>query len=239
MLTGKDIGLTNNFKNHLLCVEDTFGNTYYLGTFDDKHTDEDGNKLLMFYASKDVFLSDSVNLSKKLITGGGKCFNEAVKNMKNKNLKVVPSKDKCLFVITDKIVSEADADLDKYEKMLFNGPAGGQIIFSTDVNSKDFSNNKFKNFIIQKFKTFKNRFTAKKSLDKIRRKNDIYAWTIGQYFQGVYTGENGKTFSEESIVIDIIGVSKKEIFKLAEEICKVFDQDLVLVKTDNKIYIVN
>lgn len=238
MLTGKDIGLTNKYKNYILCVEDTYGNTYYLGTFDDKHTDEDGNNLLMFYTSKDVFLNDSVNLSKKLIAGGGKCFNEAVKNIKNK-FTVVPSKEKCLFVITDKSVNEADDELAKYEKMLFDGPRGGQIIFSTDVNSKDFSENKFKNFIIQKFKTFKNRFTAKKALDKIRRKNDIYAWTIGQYFQGVYTGNNGKTFTEDSIVIDIIGVEKKDIFKLAEEICKTFDQESVLVKVDNQVYFVS
>lgn len=48
--------------------------------------------------------------------------------------------------------------------------------------------------------------------------------------RGVYTGENGKTFNENSITIDVLGVDRKTLFALAEEIKNVFAQESVLVE---------
>ena len=102
------------------------------------------------------------------------------------------------------------------------------------------SDNKFKNWILQKFNTVKNRFSAKSMLDTIRKKNNVYAWTVGKYLSGVYTGNNGKTFDENSISISMIGVSRDQLFKIADEICREFKQESVLVQDNktNQIYFV-
>lgn len=175
----------------------------------------------------------------KLISGGGNSFCEAISNIENKNLRVIPSREKCLYVIYPTEFIKED-EKSEYEKYLFTGDSGGTIIFSTDVNSVELSENPFKNFILKKFRTFRNRISAKKILDKIRRKNNIYCWTIGRYLLGVYTGKNGKTFNENSISINIIGESETTILNLAKEICEKFNQECVLVQIakTNQIYFV-
>lgn len=183
-------------------------------------------------------------MEKKLVVGGGSSLCEAIENMKNKSVKVLPSEKRCLFVVVDDSMSESENDetssKDILGKYLFSGDSGGTIVFSTDVNSKKLSENPIKNRLIQLYKTYRNRFSAKKMLDKLRRKEDIYAWTIGRYLSGVYTGDNGKTFDENSISIDIIGVSREQLLKLCQELCKIFDQESVLLKDHktNQIYFV-
>ena len=173
-------------------------------------------------------------MKKKLIKGGGSSFCEATKNMENAGLEVVPSRDKCMYVlsnashINDGTLSEDDSD--EFSKWLFNAPSGGTITFSTDVNSKTLADNGVKNWLLQKFTTVKNRVLYGKILDRIRKKNGVYAWTVGRYLRGVYTGENGKTFNENSITIDVLGVDRKTLFALAEEIKNVFAQESVLVE---------
>lgn len=76
-------------------------------------------------------------------------------------------------------------------------------------------------------------------LDKIRRKNNVYAWTIGRYLVGTYTGNNGKTFNENSISIDVIGINKDTLFKIAEQLKDTFKQESVLVKLNDQVYFVS
>lgn len=180
----------------------------------------------------------------KLIAGGGRNMKEAIENMGNK-IEISPSKDECLFVIAStNRLSEDEADVyDKWKARNEDGSypeKGGVIVFSTDVNAKDISSSKFKNYILQKFKTAKNRLTASKILDKIRRKHDIYYWTVGKYLKGIYTGKNGKTFNENSISLDMFGVDRKTLFETAEDICRTFEQEAVMVKDNaaNQVYFV-
>lgn len=180
----------------------------------------------------------------KLIAGGGSNMKEAIENMGNK-IEISPSKDDCLFVIasTNKL-SEDEADVyDKWKARNEDGSypkRGCVIVFSTDVNAKDILGSKFKNYILQKFKTVKNRLTASRILDKIRWKHDIYYWTVGKYLKGVYTGKNSKTFNENSISLDMFGVDRKTLFATAEDICQTFEQEAVMVKDNaaNQIYFV-
>lgn len=180
----------------------------------------------------------------KLIVGGGDSLVEAIKNTKNKDIDVVPSRERCLYVISNAdhisgIAQEAE-EKDEFAKWLFTGDKGGTIILSTDSNSLKLSDSKFKNWLLQKFTTVKNRMLAKRVLDKIRRRNNVYAWTVGQYLIGTYTGSNGKTFDERSLSIDCIGVSRKMLFTLAQELCAAFKQESVLVKdaSNQQIYFV-
>lgn len=188
-------------------------------------------------------------IKRKLIKNGGNSFCEAIKNISN-DIRTNVSLDNTLYVISNAdtiskfyenvVKQESDENssekFDKFEKFLFaeygKNPCG-IIIFSTDINSMTLSDNKFKNWILQKFNTVKNRFSVKSMLDTIRKKNNVYAWTIGKYLSGVYTGNNGKTFDENSISISMIGVSRDQLFKIADEICREFKQESVLVQ-DNK-----
>jgi hypothetical protein len=192
-------------------------------------------------------------IRRKLIAGGGDSLTEAIRNITNDGIEFVATKDNTLYVISNlKSASEYDVmkteaneedNTSRFEKFLFSdykNLPGGVITFSTDVNSKMLSDNVFKNWILQKFKTYKNRFSFSSMLDKIRIKNNVYAWTIGKYMVGVYTGKNNKTFNENSISISMIGVSRSQLFSVAEEICKEFNQESVLVQDNqsNQIYFV-
>lgn len=183
-------------------------------------------------------------IKSKLILGGGDSLFEAMKNMVNEGkFKIEPSREKCMYVIANKsdtsFIDEGEDGKDKWERFLFNSESGGTIVFSTDVNSLELSKNSFKNKIMQIYETFKNRRFALKMLDKIRRKNNVYAWTIGRYLVGTYTGNNGKTFNENSISIDVIGINKDTLFKIAEQLKDTFKQESVLVKLNDQVYFVS
>lgn len=180
----------------------------------------------------------------KVILGGGDSLIEAMKNMANEGkFKIEPSRDKCLYVICRQerhpFIDEGEDGKDKWEKYFFNSEGGGTIVFSTDVNAVELTKNSFKNRLMQIYETFKNRTFALKSLDKFRRRNNVYAWTIGRYLVGTYTGQNGKTFNENSISIDVVGIGKDRLFRIAEELKDTFKQESVLVRWNGMVYSVS
>ena len=179
-----------------------------------------------------------------LVKGGGNSFCEALRNTNN-NFDI--GIDKVLFTVGEDVVNEDEQD-DELRKSIDDRRSkaeevgyGGAIVFSTDVNSVELSKWGFKNWLIQKWKTFTNRFKSMNILDKLRRMNDIYAWTVGKGFHGVYTGKNGKTVDENSLVLDIIGQKFTKVVKVAKEICEEFDQECVMVKDyeTNQIYFID
>lgn len=132
-------------------------------------------------------------------------------------------------------------EADEYEKWMFKGEKGGTVVFLTDVNSKALSEGPLKNWLLQKFATVKNRVMSGSILDRICRRHIIYTWTIGRYLHGVYTGEDQKTFDESSIAVDVIGVDRKTLFAVAEEIRDAFGQESDLMKdhSNGEIYFVS
>ena len=119
---------------------------------------------------------------------------------------------------------------------------GGIIVFSTDVNAVKLSDNALINWVKQKAHTISNRVGYNKKIDKIAAgKEDVYAWTVGKYLHGRYKAKNGQVFDENSLSVEFIGVSTETLISIAEEICKVFEQESVLVKsyTEDKIFFVN
>lgn len=186
----------------------------------------------------------------KQISGGGSSYADALRKQAL-HISVSPSFEKCMFVISNipsiralnTQVKEDDKDndvADEFRKYLFKGDRGGTIVFSLDINSTRLSTNPVKNWLIQKFQTLKNKFTISSFLKSLRRQEDIKAWTIGQYFKGSYTGEDGKQYDENSMTLNIIDIDRKTHFRIAQEICQYLNQESVLVHdaTNNQIYFV-
>jgi hypothetical protein len=118
---------------------------------------------------------------------------------------------------------------------------GGIIIFSTEVNAIKLNNNKLINWVKQKIVTLKQGFTANKQIDKIAQKHNLSSWTVGHFFSGRYTDKNGKQYGENSLSLEIIGISFEELIRIAEELCSDFKQETVLVKDyyTNRILLIN
>lgn len=119
---------------------------------------------------------------------------------------------------------------------------GGIIVFSQEVNAVQMSKNRLINWVKQKLSTFKNKASGKSAIDKIAQKHDLVGWTIGNFLKGRYTGKNGKVYSEDSLSVEIIGVSDDTLIAIAEELCREFGQETVLVKMyseRNRILFVN
>lgn len=67
-------------------------------------------------------------------------------------------------------------------------------------------------------------------IKKILRKHETAGWTIGRFFKGRKPCKNGKAYSEDSLSIEITGVSYDALIEIAEELCRAFDQKSVLIK---------
>lgn len=124
---------------------------------------------------------------------------------------------------------------------------GGVITFSTDINAIELSKNAFVNKIKQIIETYKQRFNKEKLIHKVvNRFNDnsdeyIGAYSVGNFFQGKYVGDNGEMYNEKSLSIEVNGLSSKSLVQLAEYIAEMFRQETVLVKDLNngKIFLVD
>jgi|694.fasta_scaffold138071_2 hypothetical protein len=181
------------------------------------------------------FIKECFENSKKFKIGNNQYFI-------NENFNIIED-----FTINERSVHPNQYGLSDYR--------GGMIIFSTEVNSLDVSENKIYNFLMKKIKSLKNRLFSKSKLSKVintfnsteKKLGDsvvddyIGAFSIGNFFSGRYIGDNEKVFDESSLSIEINGISTNGLMYLAEEIAKEFDQETVLVKdlNVNKIYLMN
>ena len=78
-------------------------------------------------------------------------------------------------------------------------------------------------------------------IEKNAQKHNPAGWTTGKFFKGRYTRGNGKEYSEDSLSVEIIGITDNELTETAEELCKAFNLESVLIKSyleRNQIYIV-
>lgn len=118
---------------------------------------------------------------------------------------------------------------------------GGTIVFSTDVNVDKLSENKIVNWMKQKIATINNRLFYTRKVDDVAQEHNLVGWTIGKGLSGRYTAKNGKAFGENSISVDIVGISHDELLDIATELCRLFQQETVLVKdySTQQVYLVN
>lgn len=73
-------------------------------------------------------------------------------------------------------------------------------------------------------------------LESIVQKHDPAGWTTGRFFKGRYTAKNGNVYSEDSLSVEIIGLSDDELTETAEELCRTFSLDSVLIKSYTERY---
>lgn len=126
---------------------------------------------------------------------------------------------------------------------------GGIIVFAVNVNAVQMSDNHIVNKIRQFIESIKNRFNKDKivhntitSFNKDTNRNNgehIGAYSLGNFFNGKYVGDNGEMFNDKSVCLEINGLSSKSLLKLAEMIADRFRQETVLVKdlNRNKVYL--
>ena len=139
-------------------------------------------------------------------------------------------------VISDSSVSDSISDVIASDKK------GGVITFSTDINAVRLRENRLINFLKQKLSSIVNRFLVNKKTTKLLEENDdVFAWSIGNFFKGRYKDRNGKVFDETSISIQILGIDSKTLCKVAEGICDTFRQECVMVLDfdGNKVYFID
>lgn len=115
---------------------------------------------------------------------------------------------------------------------------GGIIVFSTDVNAvidKMYPDDPLlKRKALSIWETLKNRIQANKKLTKVLMEHDeVYAFSIGNFFKGRYKSENGSTYDELSKSIEIVGITFELICVIAAEIAREFKQESVLVKDNS------
>lgn len=118
---------------------------------------------------------------------------------------------------------------------------GGVIVLSTDVNAKELSPNKLINWFKQKSTALKNRVNKNKIIDKVANGHKLIGWTVGKFLNGRYRSKSGVNFGENSLSIEIIGVTTTELISIAEDLYREFVQETVLVKdyATGNIYFVN
>ena len=107
---------------------------------------------------------------------------------------------------------------------------GGVIVFSTDVNAVQMDEQKVINCLKQKMQTISDRINSTEMIGRIAKSHNLIGWTIGKYLNGRYTADNGKQYGENSLSLEIIGVSCPTLIKIAEELCTSFVQESALVK---------
>lgn len=122
-----------------------------------------------------------------------------------------------------------------------NDEKGGIIVFSEEVNAIELSDNKLINWLKQKTKTAENKLFYKKKIDTIANKYSLVGWTVGKFLDGRYTAKNGKQFGEQSLSVEIVGVTVDTLIDIATDLAREFIQETVLVKdySGGKIMFVN
>jgi hypothetical protein len=140
------------------------------------------------------------------------------------------------------IVFPADAEqpqLDELRHRFGQSTAmGGVIAFPADSDSHllDEMERRFSQMLAlfpQKFFTTKRLFRIMNSCpDYDPRKELIGAYAIGHYFKGHYSADS-KEFSEQSLCIEVDGLSTQPLLYLGAFACRVFGQQLVLIKDNN------
>ncbi len=113
---------------------------------------------------------------------------------------------------------------------------GGVITLSTDVNAvyKDDSEvfNRIKDWLDSKVKTLSNQIYKNSKIKKVVDKvPEVTGFTVGNFMNGRYIDENGRTWNEKSFSVEIIGIDKNVLNLISTELSKMFNQESVLVKS--------
>lgn len=121
---------------------------------------------------------------------------------------------------------------------------GGIIVLTTDANAVESDPTKALNIFNQVIASYKNRFKLRTVVHNAvngfnaNAGEHIGAYSVGKFFKGKYVGYQGEIYNDESLSIEISGLSCESLLHIAEMTAQRFQQDTVLVKdlNNNKIY---
>lgn len=96
---------------------------------------------------------------------------------------------------------------------------GGIIVFSNEIDDE----NKFINSLKREMERISNWYNI--------FNNETIEWEIGRYLEGTYTNiSKDKHFNENSLSLEINGITIERFYKIATEICVLLFQESVLLK---------
>ena len=185
----------------------------------------------MWFTFKRSFEQEIKKRGGKKINAGYNSFMEAVKaNGTGVAIRFNSKKVTASYKFSDnKFISAAPIDDER--RISYPDHKGGIIVFSTDVNAVKMSENAIANWIKQKLTTLKQRLMHKKIMtDTIKKYDEVYGFTIGNFMSGRYKSNNGKIFDEHSMSVEIIGITRETLFEIADELMRAFNQESVLVR---------
>ena len=116
---------------------------------------------------------------------------------------------------------------------------GGVIVFPVGVHAETMSANNLKNEICQFWTTLEQRHNKSSIIHKLTRlfhdepqlvDEQIYRCRVGSFFKGQYRSDDRTLFDENSIAVQVNGITADSLLLLAEYLCKSFRQATVLVK---------
>lgn len=165
---------------------------------------------------------------KKFLSSNKRTFNQALR-MNGLKIENTTNTDYTYFNRDGVILESIDFEFDK---------KGGVIVFSTDVNAVDISDNVLLNKLKQIIQSLMNKALVTRKVGKIMKKHDeVFGFTIGKFVTGQYKAEDGSVYDENSTSVEIIGIDSSVLLK--EDIASEFKQETVLVKDyqKNSIYL--
>ena len=131
------------------------------------------------------------------------------------------------------MLTESDHDQPSHIKFeLPDSEKGGIIVFSTDVNSTLGElypkASDFKKKLYGIWLSVKNKMNVTKMVTSAMPHNS--GFTLGHNFKGRYIDPSGKMFDESSWSLEILFMSFEGVVAIAAQICRIFNQQEVLVK---------
>ena len=103
---------------------------------------------------------------------------------------------------------------------LDEGVGLGFIVFPTAISASKQSEEMLINKLKQKMRTISDRIDAESHIK----------WAIGKYLNSKYKAESGIIYGADSLSIMAVGVSYDVLMEIAEDLCKSFMQEAVLVR---------
>ena len=62
-------------------------------------------------------------------------------------------------------------------------------------------------------------------------KDTQHKWTLGHFFKGRYKDKNEIIYSEDSLCLEITGVTEDSLIEIAEDLCRTLNQESALIKS--------
>jgi hypothetical protein len=112
------------------------------------------------------------------------------------------------------------------------GERGGIIIFTDDLNTTA-KRRSLRKCLSSWLQSYWDRRAVQQRVSRILAATSLEAVNFGNYFRGHYTTDDGRVFSERSLAVEVLFVDSAGMERLATELARAFNQQVVLVKDSN------